>query len=266
MPNRSPSRRISALWARTSSNVTARRGASTFTCPPPHFARHTAPVPVEASFRRCARSARCHPALSRARLALELLYGQLAEGIADRRLALVGGAQVDQRGAGAAMAMGCHQLAQVRTGRSGQGVSDMARVMEMDCGQLRLAKGGQPDAAAEVPSPQRRFRELVKIRPSSSAWAKHDTCQLTTRATSSGNPTVRRPRVAAIAEGDHSGLPTHGRSRIRSKGCHGHRGTFCRRPLGPFRGAVGAERVRVHGVPELHSRRAWPTRAHAQLV
>jgi hypothetical protein len=49
-------------------------------------------------------SARGRRALSPARLAPGLLYGQLAEGVSGRRLPLVGGGQIDQRGAAAAVA------------------------------------------------------------------------------------------------------------------------------------------------------------------
>jgi hypothetical protein len=89
-----------------------------------------------------------------ARVAPQLLGGQVPESIGDLRSPFVGGVQVDQRGPGAAPAHPGHQLPQIRPGRRGQIVSRVPQVMEMDGGQLRLPERGQPGPAPEVAPPQ----------------------------------------------------------------------------------------------------------------
>ena len=72
--------------------------------------------------------------------------GTFADRIGKLALSLVGGVQVDQRGAGAAMAHPVHQLAETRSLISGKGVPGMPQVVEVNPGQT------DPPAPAQVPA------------------------------------------------------------------------------------------------------------------
>jgi hypothetical protein len=54
---------------------------------------------------------------------------------------------VDEYGANAAMAHAFHQLAQAGTGRTGQRVTRMAQIMEMEASQVRCGRGVPPGPA-----------------------------------------------------------------------------------------------------------------------
>jgi hypothetical protein len=66
--------------------------------------------------------------------------------------------QVDQRGAGAAVAHAFHQLPEVGTRRSGQVIAGVAKIMEVNAGEPGSGAGPVPDPAAEVAVMQRRTR------------------------------------------------------------------------------------------------------------
>jgi hypothetical protein len=81
-------------------------------------------------------------------------------------LTLVGGMQVDQRGAAGGVAHAFHQLTKIRPGLGDQTVAGVAQVMKMDV-HAGLRQGGKPDPAAEVAMPQRlgcRAREQQRFR------------------------------------------------------------------------------------------------------
>ncbi len=89
------------------------------------------------------------------------------ERVGDGALAFVGGVQVDQCGAGAGVAHPGHEFAQVGSGVDGQVVPGMPEIVEVHAGEPGGLECGKPDAAADVPVPQRLAAAALKTRPSS---------------------------------------------------------------------------------------------------
>jgi hypothetical protein len=94
----------------------------------------------------------CHTRATR--WCLEVFKGACRDGVGEGGLPVLGGVQIDERGAAAGVTHALHQLAEVSAGLGEEVVAGVAEVVEVDAGEAGGGERLRPGTTPEVAVPE----------------------------------------------------------------------------------------------------------------